>query len=89
MTHQLDGNRYLLNMDYLELYMRKSFKSREACATFAKNLLRKVGLDETLQSITIIEQDEFEDSFVLIVTIDCSDGISAMMLRKLDELLNT
>jgi hypothetical protein len=89
MTHQLDGNRYLLNMDYLELYTRKSFKSREACATFAKNLLRKVGLDETLQSITIIEQDEFEDSFVLIVTIDCSDGISAMMLRKLDELLNT
>ena len=89
MTHLQDGKRYLINTDYQELYMRKYFKSSEECATFAKNLLEKVDQDEILQSITIIEQDEFEDSFVLIATIDCSDGISVTMLQKLDELLNT
>lgn len=89
MIHLPAGGLSLADTDSVKIHINKYFKSSEECATFAKNLLEKVDQDEILQSITIIEQDEFEDSFVLIATIDCSDGISVTMLQKLDELLNT
>ena len=89
MTRQQDGKLYLRNTESREIVITKYFKSREESATYAKKLHTRLDQEEIWLLITHTKQDKYEDCFVLTVTIGYWDGISEMMLQKLDELLNT
>jgi len=89
MTLRRDGKLYLRNTESREIVITKFFKSREESATYAKKLHTKLDQEEIWLLTTRTTRDKYEDCFVLTVTIGYWDGISEMMLRKLDELLNT
>lgn len=89
MTARRGGKLYLRNTESREIVITKYFKSREESVIYAKRLHTKLNHEEIWLLTTHTKQDKYEGYFVLTVTIGYWDGISEMMLQKLDELLNT
>jgi hypothetical protein len=86
MTLVPDGNLFKNNLESVELSISKYFPNKEDAASFARELRTKFAQDAIWQSTIITTTVKYVDSYVLIVTITFSDGISKKMLGKLNAL---
>ncbi len=89
MTHQLGGEPSLKSTDSHGMSIKLYYTNKKAAVTFAESFQKSVNQDETLRSITTIQMEQSGVYCVSTVIIDCSDGISETMLKKLAELFNT
>lgn len=85
MTALPDGKEYTSFSALPQTSTTEYFPNRLVAAIFVENLLKSAVQDEISQLIMTTHPTAFGASFVTTVTINCWGGISAMMLRKLDE----